>query len=78
MMLSEQYVNEICKQLRQVMKSQGEKIQRASEIIAESIMKDGVFMSSVLVTLLQLNWGPSGSSGRTCAQCQWYRLSLLS
>jgi len=42
MMLAEKYVNGICKWLREVMESQGEKIQRASEIIAESIMKDGV------------------------------------
>lgn len=42
MMLAEEYLNEICKELREAMESQGGKIQKASEIIAESIMNDGV------------------------------------
>lgn len=41
-MLAEKYLNEICKELREAMESQREKIQKASEIIAESIMNDGV------------------------------------
>jgi len=42
MMLAEEYLNEICRVLREAMESQIEKIQKVSEIIAESIMNDGV------------------------------------
>jgi len=41
-MLAEEYLNEICRVLREAMESQIEKIQKVSEIIAESIMNDGV------------------------------------
>ncbi len=42
MTLAERYLNEICGELRQVMESQKEKIQKASETIAESVMNDGI------------------------------------
>jgi len=42
MTLAERYLNEICSQLRQVVESQKEKIQKASETIAESVMNDGI------------------------------------
>jgi len=42
MMFAEEYLNEIYSVLREAMESQIEKIQKASEIIAESIINDGV------------------------------------
>jgi len=42
MTLAERYLNEICSELRQVIESQGEKIQKASETIAKSVMNDGI------------------------------------
>jgi len=42
MTLAERYLNEICSELRQVMESQREKIQKTSETISESVMNDGI------------------------------------
>jgi uncharacterized phosphosugar-binding protein len=41
-MSTEEYLNKICETLRDTVESQRDKIKKASEIVADSVMKDGV------------------------------------